>query len=102
MLELHEGRKAEEEAFKEQRQMEDNIKRRLLLRWMEHSLKSIHVFLPGREMNWLDSTGGKERKGKRRRRSTIGGWELLFSYVKIILMQNLGNAIFTLQATNAG
>jgi len=32
LLELHEGRKAEEEAFKEQREMEDNIKRRLLLR----------------------------------------------------------------------
>lgn len=32
LLELHEGRKAEEEAFKEQRKMEDNIKRRLLLR----------------------------------------------------------------------
>ena len=84
MLELHEGRKAEEEAFKEQRQMEDNIKRRLLLRWMEHSLKSIHVFLPGRETNWLDSTGGKERKGKRQRRSTIGGWELLFFMFRLV------------------
>ena len=37
LLELHEGRKAEEEAFKEQREMEDNIKRRLLLRWIELS-----------------------------------------------------------------
>ena len=33
LLELQEGRKAEEEAFKEQREMENNIKRRLLLRW---------------------------------------------------------------------
>ena len=35
LLELHEGRKAEEEAFKEQREMEDNIKRRLILRYIE-------------------------------------------------------------------
>ena len=35
LLELHEGRKAEEEAFKEQREMEQNIKRRLLLRLMQ-------------------------------------------------------------------
>jgi len=32
LLELHEGRKAEEEAFKEQLEMEENIKRRLRLR----------------------------------------------------------------------
>ena len=41
LLELHEGRKAEEEAFKEQLEMEENIKRRLLLRFVSLSTRVI-------------------------------------------------------------
>ena len=41
LLELHEGRKAEEEAFKEQLEMEENIKRRLLLRFASLSTRII-------------------------------------------------------------
>ena len=44
LLELHEGRKAEEEAFKEQLEMEENIKRRLRLRLMSLSMR-MRVFL---------------------------------------------------------
>ena len=39
LLELHEGRKAEEEAFKEQLEMEENIKRRLRLRLMSLNMR---------------------------------------------------------------
>ena len=39
LLELHEGRKAEEEAFKEQLEMEENIKRRLRLRLMSLTMR---------------------------------------------------------------
>ena len=73
LLELHEGRKAEEEAFKEQREMEENIKRRLLLRLMQFFQKNYKfTFCPGREMNWLDSTGGNEKQRKKLRRSITG------------------------------
>ena len=41
LLELHEGRKAEEEAFKEQLEMEENIKQRLLLRFASLSTRII-------------------------------------------------------------
>ena len=44
LLELHEGRKAEEEALKEQLEVEENIKRRLRLRLMSLSMR-MRVFL---------------------------------------------------------
>ena len=57
LLELHEGRKAEEEAFKEQREMEDNIKRRLLLRWIELSTTQ-NMYINNRGHHKLTGFGG--------------------------------------------
>ena len=58
LLELHEGRKAEEEAFKEQREMEDNIKRRLLLRWIELSTTQNTLYINNRGHHKLTGFGG--------------------------------------------
>ena len=51
LLELHEGRKAEEEALKEQLEMEENIKRRLRLRLMSLCTNEISRPITGRGIN---------------------------------------------------
>ena len=73
LLELHEGRKAEEEAFKEQLEMEENIKRRLRLRLMSLCTNEISRPITGRAINWPSNIGESERQKKRPRRSITGG-----------------------------
>ena len=73
LLELHEGRKAEEEAFKEQLEMEENIKRRLRLRLMSLCTNEISRPFTGRAINWPSNIGESERLKRRPKKNITGG-----------------------------
>ena len=74
LFELHQGRKAEEEEFKDQLEMENSIRKRLVLRWLRtgQGLEKLIVLCSGRQISWQPSTGGRGRAGRGRRRNTTG------------------------------